>query len=435
MANKLTLTDTIFWTKRFGTVLGIGVGLIIFIRIVIAIIAGPNPEGSKYLVANEACPTNIPEITLTSLPLATGAQPEIKLETPDGRLPDLPGVVNVYRFGHPGQSLNALEEATAIADELGFPAANRRKITDTDYQWKDVNSERQLDVNLDNLNFFISRDFSEPLPIVAGTDAPLPSEEEAVNTAYRWLLNLGLADQDISEENVKVSFLKIVDGRLNLISSRQEADLVRVDFFRNEDLIYIENNLGEAVNLGNAVREQLIEEQGSDPATGQSTDVLRFETDIVTSNPDKANISLTINGKELNSTEGSINLWSMEYFNWRLPPKSCGTYQLITPSEAFEKTKAGEGYLTKVEKKFGGDPFSPYTPEVLKEIVILDIKLVYLDSRGKQEYLQPVYQLTGDGVLGDNTKADVVFYVPAVIDTETIPPGGNLETETGSESL
>jgi hypothetical protein len=116
----------------------------------------------------------------------------------------------------------------------------------------------------------------------------------------------------------------------------------------------------------------------------------------------------------LGNSKGETNLWEMEYFNWQLPVEACGTYELIEPEEALQEVEDGNGYLVKVQKKFGGDPFATYTPQVVKEIAILDMELVYLDTKAKQEYLQPVYSISGEAVLGDNTKANIVFYVPAL---------------------
>jgi hypothetical protein len=414
-STRLTLTEAVFWTKRIGLLTLGGLVLIIFIRIIIGLLSGPSGSDSKYLIANNACKSEITPVTLTTLPLVENTEPTITLETPDGRLPDLPKVVNLYKYDHPGQSLNALEDATVLAESVGFPRAERRKKTDTDYTWNDIGGLRQLDLNLENLNFFLNKsDFSQGLPQPEGEPLVIPTEEEAKDIAFKWLRELGLATNNYTQENSKVYFLQVkADGSLALTSSRQNADLVRVDFLREKDFLYIESNLSEAQNLGTAIQDKLIEGKGKSE-TGETIDVLNYPTAIVTNNPDKGNVSLTFNGQTLTNTKGETNLWQMEYFNWRVAEKSCGTYTLIDPSEAFEKVKSGEGYLVKLQKKFGGDPFEKYTPQVVKSIVILDIELAYLDSRVKQQFLQPVYVLKGDALLGNNTKADIVFYVPAL---------------------
>jgi hypothetical protein len=210
--------------------------------------------------------------------------------------------------------------------------------------------------------------------------------------------------------------LKTENSKLLLLdktSARQNADLVRVDFFRKQDLILITKDLSEAQNLGSSIRDKLVEARYEDPEEG-SINVLKYETDVVPNNPDKSNIYLIFNGGTLTNAEGDTNLWEMEYFHWKLPAQSCGTYELITPSEAFDEVKSGNGYLVKLQKKFGGDPFADTSKQVVKEISILSIELVYLDTRAKQDYLQPIYRLSGEAVLGDNTKANIVFYVPAL---------------------
>lgn len=413
--SHLTLTEAVFWTRRLGIFVVAGIGLLIFIRILIAIFAGAPGAESKYLTANNGCKVDMPDLVLTSLPLAENAEPTITLETPEGILPDLPKVVNVFKYEHPGQSLNALEDSTVLAESLGFPREERRKKTDTDYSWTDIGGLRQLDLNLENLNFFLTKsDFSQPLPQPVGEPIVIPTEEEARVNAFRWLKQLGLATTDYTEENSIVYFLKIdSSGSLSLTTSRQNADLVRVDFLRKRDLIYIESDLSAAENLGQAIQDKLISGKGKN-AAGETIDVLTYPTEIVTNNPDKGNISITFNGLTMTNSNGDTNLWQMEYFNWRIAEKSCGTYSLIEPSEAFEEVKSGNGYLVKLQKKFGGDPFQKYTPQVVKNVVILDIQLAYLDARVKQPYLQPVYVLTGDALMGDNTKADIVFYVPAL---------------------
>jgi hypothetical protein len=229
-SNRFTLTEAVFWTRRLGVFVVIGIFVLLFIWVVVASLSGPQGDTSKYLVANNKCGTDIPALKIATLPLAPNVEPTITLETAPGEAPDLPRVVNVYKYTHPGQSLNALTEATVLADSLGFPEEKRRKSSDTDYNWTDIKDQRQLSVNLENLNFYIRYlDFDKPLPLVGNQDGELPTDAQARQIAFGWLQKLGLATKDLTMENSKVYSLRMQDGGLRVTSSRQNADLIRVD--------------------------------------------------------------------------------------------------------------------------------------------------------------------------------------------------------------
>jgi hypothetical protein len=72
------------------------------------------------------------------------------------------------------------------------------------------------------------------------------------------------------------------------------------------------------------------------------------------------------------------------------------------------------------------DELEQYIPQTDKEFNVMDIYITYYEGIFEQQYLQPVYMVEGQAVLGDGSEADFHIYYPA-ISYETVGDRKELE--------
>jgi hypothetical protein len=143
-------------------------------------------------------------------------------------------------------------------------------------------------------------------------------------------------------------------------------------------------------------------------------EVYTFNTLVSFPQTQKSNISVYIGAEETRSSRGSFeNVYQIDYTYWPIQVESCGTYELITPQTAIEKVQSGEGslvYLFEVD----GDDVVEYTPKRVKKFLVFDVFIVYYESRGELEFLQPVYVVSGEAIFENDIKGLFDFFYPAI---------------------
>jgi hypothetical protein len=144
----MTLTEAAFWTKRFGiiVIVSVGVFLLLFNGTFSSKSTTLPPE---YLTANYAC-TELKEdflehkLEIPALELKADSEMIFELQTDSGKVGNLPTIVNVYRYSNLGQSLNSQAEAKILAKKMGFDPERIVRQGTTDYIWVNNDSKRSL---------------------------------------------------------------------------------------------------------------------------------------------------------------------------------------------------------------------------------------------------------------------------------------------------
>jgi hypothetical protein len=423
----MTLTEAAEFTNKAVKFIGIPITLIIVIWFIIRIITtGPNlPD--KYITPDYLC-GQLPGLELSSFELE--APTRFSVETTSGAIPDLPEVVNVYKFAHPGQSLLALQESQRTADLLGFEPDSYTRISTTEYEWYNAEMKQTLVIETGNQNLSLTTDFTDPS--VTTNSRSLPSEQQAKTVALQYLQQADLLYRDYSQGEQKTYLIQITaNGEFREAPSLAEADLVRVDFFREKYLITVDPDLAESEELGSTLQEELVTENPETLETEEgAVQVKTYSTTVYNDSPKFGNITVFVGGRKEDNTRGDFQIYGIEYKNWIIGPTACGTYKLISPQEAVRRVQEGDGALVHLLEN-GEDQIIPYETKDVTEMTILDVSLGYLDTAQKQLYLQPIFVIRGEANFGNDVYGDFYYYVPAV-DYESIPENAG-ETQEPEE--
>jgi len=411
----MTLTESAFWTKRFGVIALAMLGIFGIVVIILTSTAGKNVL-PQYISANYAC-TDLKtdflknKLDIPSLQLASGSGMYFELQTDSGKIDALPSIINVYKFENPVQSLSSQADAKILANKLGFTAENITRNGTESYSWSDNN--RSLVVLSKNLNFTMKSSIAYIKKIAAtGTT---PNEQEAKSIAVNFLRSIGFSTSDYSNGTPTTTLINInPDGSYSEATSLSEAELVRVDFNRNKSMITIPSNIVGANTMVDSFKKSL-----GDPSTestiinDEKIDIYTFNTAVTFLNTNKGNISVYVGVASDKSNKYLSSIYQMDYTYWPIQETACGTYELINPSIAIEKIQAGEGSLVYLNDT-KGDAVTDYTPRSVKKFTILYVNLTYFEAAAEQSYLQPVYVISGEVIFSNDTKGEFDFYYPAI---------------------
>ena len=411
----MTLTEAAFWTKRFGVIV---LAVIAIFSIIVIILASTSSQKMlpQYLTANFACTDTKEEflpskLSISSLQLASGSGMYFELQTDSGKVDALPGIINVYKFDNPTQTLSSQADAKILAKQLGFDQDAIVRNGTESYSWSDSN--RQLTVLAKNLNFKLTTNASYIRS--AASSGSMPSEQEAKSTASNFLRNLGVLSDDYSEGTPTTTLIKVnPDGSFSQAGSLSEAQLIKVDFNRVKSMITIPSNVVGATAMVNSFKNKLGEPTTTkENISGESINVYTFNTPITFLNPNNSNITVYVGVSTSKTNSALSSIYQIDYTYWPVEESACGTYQLISPETALQKVQSGQGSLIYLND-VNGDDVASYSPRKVKKFTILYVNLTYYESSSEQTFLQPVYVISGEAIFDNDTKGTFDFYYPAI---------------------
>ena len=140
--------------------------------------------------------------------------------------------------------------------------------------------------------------------------------------------------------------------------------------------------------------------------------VYTFNTSVTTTNPNKSNISVYI-GVQEKSSDTLAGIYQIDYVYWPIQETNCGTYELVSPQYAIQQVQSGNGSLVYLNK-VGGDDVVNYIPKKVTKFSVFYINLTYYESLEEQEYLQPIYVVSGEAIFDDGSKGEFDYYYPAI---------------------
>ena len=414
----MTLTEASFWTKRFG-VIAAGAAVVAIVVVLIITVQPKQDMPPQYLQANFACTETRDEflpyqLDIPSLSLASGSEAIFDIQTESGKIDSLPQIINVYKFNNPTQSLSAQLEAKELASKLSFdPDGIIRKGTEK-YIWTDKIFDRTLEIQTKNLNLKLQTD-TDRIREVTGKGT-LPSDQEAKSLAMNFVKNVITLEDDYSLGTPSTMYVSInPDGTLSEVTSRDQAELVRVDLQREKSMITIPTNLVGAEEMVASLENTLFESNKvTKLVNDERIDVYTFDTPVTYLDPIDSNITVYVGTEDKErGSEAYPSIYIAEITNWPIEADSCGTYELISPSAAIEKVQEGEGSLVYLNT-LNADDLANYIPKTVKKFTVLYVNITYLETPEEQEYLQPVYVISGEAILENDIKASFDYYYPAI---------------------
>ncbi|MEA2056144.1 MAG: hypothetical protein U9O78_00285 [Patescibacteria group bacterium] len=273
---------------------------------------------------------------------------EYQLETPNGRTPDFGDRAKVFLMPLSKSSLLADETVRKIADRYNF-TSKPKALDSSHFRWvKSQPIETTFEINLKNNNFDLTTDYLTRPELL--TREALPDDYEAVSRVKSFLSKADLLPDDVATNSGKITYLKALSGETVKAVSLSDSDFVQVDLDRY-------------------------------PIDGMY--------EMYTPNGEEGVVSAVVTG----ILEHEESIVEIHYHYQNVDYTQVETYPLMPTTLAWEKLKAGEGYIASSKDK---------------EAVVRDIILAYFDAFEEQSYLQPIYVFKGDD--------DFIGYVPAIRD-------------------
>jgi len=419
----MTLTEAAYWARRFGVII-IAVLAVLILTVYIMLSFNKKSTTEAYVKPDYACTDTRDEfleyeLQIPTLELLSGSTKSFEIDTETGRLDSFPGVINVYKYDNPGQSIDSQSEAKVIAESLGFNPDSMVRQGVTEYEFKNNSTFQTLVVQARNLNFSMTTDFTKTnaYPLLS----ELPKDDEAKSYARTILQSASLLTSDYGEGTPLTTYINIEpDGTFSEAGSRDEAELIRVDFYRTKSMISIYSNWTDAETMKDEWDTRLNSilgfeyKESNAQVDGKSVDVYNYLAHVVMLDTQKSLISVYIGpSRDGSSNSPQKSVYGIDYTNWYLEPNSCGTYELISPNAALEIIKDGGGSLIYLNEK-GGDTVVTYKPRKVLNFVVNQVLLGYYDSPDEQEYLQPIYIIYGEASFDTGIKGEFYYYVPAI---------------------
>lgn len=345
MAN---LTTTAFYTRK-GVKYG-SIGIVVFLILRFAF-----HTAVDYWRERNPPPPPPPTVAFGNLPEIEFPDQEslpeeiiYKLETAEGIIPQAEDIGKVYTITKTNPSLLGLDRAKTLAGKIGF-ASEPTQITPRLYRFTSQTTPvTTLEMDTVTGYFTLKYDYRNDQSILA--EKKLPSDEQAVTEAERFLTTLTILEEDIKDGEGKVSYYRFSPDKLLPAISLSEADFVRVDLFR-----------------------QLLDEK-----------------QIISEEPGNSLIHFILSG----SRERLRRIIEVKYVYSPLERENFATYPLKSASVAWTELNSGQAHIAELGDNQNG------------QVTIRRIYLAYYESEEPQNFLQPIFVFEGD----KNFSA----YVPAV---------------------
>ncbi len=334
-----------------------------------------------FLVVRALVATILPEkaagatVAFGKLPkydLSEGIKPPAgitySLQTISGSLPQLPSMAKVFAIEQPQPLFGDVERFIRRAATIDF-SADPEEISPGKLRFIDQEQTgRILTMDTINGNINFTSDYLSD-PKIAQTRPE--TIEEAQETARNFFRALEVNLEDFGPEQVNIKKMRIDAGTLVETPALAGTNLVLVNFVRDD------------------------------------LDGL----DVIWPRADKVSVWALVSGTEVVEAASSMA---------RVLGYKFATYPLKSPALAFEELEAGRVALTKRVELSGLNQSTPpdsydeifsedqslSETSLKSEVIILDVKLGYVESQKNNQYLQPVYMFLATGGL--------IAYVPAV---------------------
>lgn len=271
-------------------------------------------------------------------PEKTFEKKEFTKALPGDVFPKFSDQAKVYVVYLPKTLYGSLDYAKSIAKDLGFAGEPTETKTGSGiYEFKSENLNQVLRMNVLDGSFVLKYPYESDQMLLSPDKMPM--KEGAIDIARAYLAKANKLPKDIEGGEKKVSFWKIEFDGLKLVESLSEANMIRVDFFR------------------------------------ETTD---NKLKLMTSEPGKAAISVLVSGS---SVEGK-KVVEINYRYVDIDRQSFSSYPIKTVETAFNDLKAGN--------------YWPASDNQSGSAKIKNVYLAYFEPVNLTNYLQPVFVFEGD---------------------------------------
>ncbi len=381
---------------KIGIIALAGLILILLAFFIVSIISKENNLSLKNAIASNAL-GNVPPIIFTHfVSLPQGDNPIYTLATPTNSFIKVPKIMKVYRLLSPSISVNSLNIASSIAQQLQFPTQDQQK-SQFLYDWYSTN--HILEMNIQNFNFQIQL-------------------KESPSTYFNYQQKQG----------------SILNNFQNPLSILQTVSSFLTSLYYTNSLgqtVYILPELNRYQNAGNY---KITNNFTATPVTINDTGVLDSNISGTISNGYYVFYKKTIAGYPIynpdpnlplirflidDPIQGVSGIISAYFTNYNIQRTGTGTYDIISPQQAFSKMQGGQGVLSSLYGS-SGNPYLTVEPSLyVTRFYVNSVTLGYYEGQNYHQFLEPIYVFSGiayfkNGSTGTGSTGTFYYYVNAL---------------------
>ncbi len=303
----------------------------------------------------------------------------------NGKFPEYPNSVNVYKVSKPRETLASAVIAEDIALKLGFDFKYQE---DGDYLiWS--KDKRIFKYNKVTRNSFY---LNESALQEIDSNLNYSDIKKSIDRAFSDVLRVINIPSSISQ-NINTYYLRSEDNGLVEVNSIEIADLIRRDYRQSFEICSIRSVYSQTGDI--------------------PSDIKAFTGEVYTDDPFEGIVHVTIPKSSLFGFElQDVKEFAVVSYNVDTTQK--GVYKLKPIEVAWEDVKKGNGYLKFLGKS--EEKFLPFTSKSVTKF-IADVKQSSLEFYMPKEwhgYIYPIYVFRGNAELNDGSIVDFVFYAKAI---------------------
>lgn len=336
----------------------------------------------------------IPAPKIKSLEINPNSEPTFAVDGDFPPITQTPTTALVYAVPRPRITLSTIDEAVTTARALGFFTEYKESQTEdgvTVLKWEREGGVRSLTYEIGNrferwgMSTQFNFDSTAQLPKSVNTDPDFYTSR-----AKSIISSLGLNDQTLSDGKQIATLGKLgPDGFLTQPINPSSADYVNVQLHHQ---------------LPIALTSQAARDLELDYQDQQGT--------VYRNNPLSGSMGMIVSDQLADTT---IDIYSLSYNRFKYNTNSYGVYSIVSPAEAWERIRRGEGSLTLLQLQ----PFDRFSPNRVLEVEqftadAASVELGFFEPETWEGYIYPIYVFRGRVDTTDNKVGRFVFYVDAL---------------------
>lgn len=257
-------------------------------------------------------------------------------QLPNDTFPKFKDQSKVYVIVRPDNTFLALDLDTKTAANMKF-TNKPNEVRYGVYEFSNQTLNQTLTMNVLDGSFLMKYPYNSDQLLL--NPEKMPSDKEAILAAKSYLESAGKMPTDVSENSIKVSYWQIKYDGLKSVSSLSDANVIRVDFFR---------------------------------------DKLEEKYKFVGVDVNSASISVLVTG----STVEGKKIVEVNYKYTNVDKEIFSTYPIKSPQDAWKELESGN--------------YWPASDIPGTNVTIRNMYLAYFEPVTLTNYLQPIYVFEGD---------------------------------------
>ncbi len=318
----------------------------------------------------------------------------------------MPPIAYVYEVRYREETFQLRDRIFAIARTLGFDEDRYTNPKPSLLKWEDKSRTLLADLKTGSFLFSLKRK-----PLLVLSKGNISFKEDAVDIAKRVVNSLRLLQGYEGWDTLVSYWVYDLDG-FKEVDALSDASMVKVDFLGKKPLLifdirYFDPRFRKKMDLRKAdfvgfmtARDKL-----------DSKYTRQFFVKTVGEAANIGNPQVFVHA--LKGKTYTDQVVKVEYYNWDIENIPCGTYPLISSTQAYDAIRNSTAYLAYIGR-FGGNELEADSTLKIAKITINSIELAYYISKKWTGYLLPIYVVKGFGYDEQGSRYNLIFYVPAL---------------------